>query len=305
VNVGSRPVAERVTVIVPTTGGPVVASCLDSLAAGRVWPAQLIVVDQGCRPDVADRVTALRARGLNAVHVASRETGISAATNRGLERVETTYAAVTHDDCRVRKDWLERLAVRLPQVGDVILTGRVEPEGEGIVLTIKTDPEPATYTAPLLLGDVLFPPNMAFAVNLLDRVGWFDEHPSLATAGEDNEWAHRALRAGVPIVYDPTIVVGHLARHTPDDLPALYRRYSRGQGAFYGKWLRRGDLFIARRAGRDLLRAPWLLLRGLITRNPELIAMGTGEVTGLLPGIITGLGNGRPDRPLAARARLH
>ena len=75
--------------------------------------------------------------------------------------------------------------------------------------------EPAIYTSPLLDGDVLFPPNMGFAVRLLNRIGWFDEHPSLATAGEDNEWAHRALRAGVTIVYEPTVVVGHLARH-PD-----------------------------------------------------------------------------------------
>ena len=66
----------------------------------------------------------------------------------------------------------------------------------------------------LLDGDVLFPPNMAFAMRLLSRIGAFDEHPSLATAGEDNEWAHRAMRAGVTIVYDPTIVVGHLARHS-------------------------------------------------------------------------------------------
>jgi GT2 family glycosyltransferase len=295
-------IAEHVSVIVPTGGGPFVDACLETLAAGHMWPARLIVVDQGRRREVVDRVAALRARGLNAVHIASRQTGISAATNRGLEHVETTYAAVTHDDCRVREDWMERLSIRLPQVGDAILTGRVEPEGEGIVLTIKTDPEPATYIAPLFHGDVLFPPNMAFGVRLLERIGWFDEHPSLATAGEDNEWAHRALRAGVPIIYDPTVVVGHLARHTPQDLPALYRRYSRGQGAFYGKWMRRRDLFIARRAGRDLLRAPWLLVRGLVTRNHELIAMGAGEVTGLLPGIINGLSNARPDRHAAARA---
>ena len=180
------------------------------------------------------------------------------------------------------------------------MTGRVEPEGDGVVLTIKTHDQPAIYTSPLLDGDVLFPPNMGFAVRLLDRVGWFDEHPSLATAGEDNEWAHRALRAGVRIVYDPTVVVGHLARHTVEDLAALYRRYARGQGAFYGTWLRRGDLFIACRVLRDFVRAPWLLLRGLVTRNPELVWMGRGELMGLLPGILAGVRNpGINTRPRA------
>jgi GT2 family glycosyltransferase len=191
----------------------------------------------------------------------------------------------------VRADWLHRVAIRLHDIGEAILTGRVEPEGDGIVLTVNTADEPTTYHSPLIAGDVLFPPNMAFAVGLLERIGWLDEHPSLATAGEDNEWAHRALRAGVSIVYDPTVIVGHLARHRPEDLAALYRRYARGQGAFYGTWLRRGDRFIARRATRDLLRAPWLLLRGLVTRNSELVSMGRGEVLGLLPGIVAGLLN--------------
>jgi GT2 family glycosyltransferase len=283
--------ADAVTVIVPTTGGPILAGCLDSLAAGSIWPACIVIVDQGGRREVEGWVSALRARGLNVVHVPMTTTGISAATNRGLERVETPYVAVTHDDCRVRADWLERMAARLPHIGEAVLTGRVEREGTGIVLTVKTDAEPAMYTAPLVAQDVLFPPNMAFPLCLVKRVGWFDEHPSLAAAGEDNDWAHRILRAGLTIVYDPAIVVGHLARHQAEDLPGLYRRYARGQGAFYGKWLRRGDLLIARRATRDLARAPWLLLRGLATGNSDLVAMAQGEIAGLLPGIIAGLHN--------------
>jgi hypothetical protein len=136
-------------------------------------------------------------------HILAAPNGISSATNLGLRQVRTTFAAVTHDDCRVRTDWLHRVAMRLPDIGEAILTGRVEPEGDGIVLTFKTADEPATYRSPLIAGDVLFPPNMAFAVRLLERIGWLDEHPSLATAtGEDSEWAHRALRAGVSIVYD-------------------------------------------------------------------------------------------------------
>jgi GT2 family glycosyltransferase len=228
---------------------------------------------------------------MDVLHVLAEPAGISAATNRGLERVSTFYAAVTHDDCRVRIDWLARMAARLADVEDAIVTGRVEPDGEGVVLTVKTDDQPAIFASPLVDGDVLFPPNMGFAVRLLNRIGWLDEHPSLATAGEDNEWAHRALRVGVRIVYEPTVVVGHLARHRPEDLPGLYRRYARGQGAFYGTWLRRGDRFIARRAARDLIRGPWLLVRGLVTCNTELISMGRGEVAGLLPGIFAGLRN--------------
>jgi GT2 family glycosyltransferase len=287
----TTPVCRDLTVVIPTTGGAVLEGCLSSIAAGSTWPQELVVVDQGRRPEVAAWVAELRARGLDARHLPSGQRGIAAATNRGLEQVRTRFVAVTHDDCRVRSDWLVRLAERLPTIGDAVLTGRVEPDGDGIVLTVKLADEPAVYHAPQLHADVLFPPNMAFPIRLLRRVGAFDEHRSLLTAGEDNDWAYRALRAGVPVVYDPAISVGHLARFTRSDLPALYRRYARGQGAFYGKHLRRGDGFIARRALHDLLRAPWLLLRGLATGNTELIAMGTGEVTGLPHGILGGLRN--------------
>jgi GT2 family glycosyltransferase len=283
--------ARDVTVVIPTLGEPVLEGCLQSLAQGNVWPVRLIIVDQGRGTAAASAIAGLRERGMDVDHVLAPATGIASATNLGLRHVRTTFAAVTHDDCRVRADWLLRTAMCLPHIGEAILTGRVEPDGEGIVLTVNTADKPATYRSPLLAGDVLFPPNMAFAVRLIERVGWLDEHPSLATAGEDNEWAHRALRAGVPIVYDPTVIVGHLARHRPEDLPGLYRRYARGQGAFYGTWLRRGDAFIAGRALRDLLRAPWLLLRGLVTRNSELVSMGRGELMGLLPGIGAGLRN--------------
>lgn len=291
----ARTITTAVSILVPTAGGPLLRGCLDSIARGSAWPAHLVVVDQGGEGEVIELIAALRAAGMDAVHVPMPRAGISAATNRGLEHVATPWVAITHDDCRVRENWLERMAARLSDLGEAVLTGRVEPQGGGIVLTTKTDDTPATYTVPLLDGDVLFPPNMGFPVRVLDRVGPFDEHPSLATAGEDNEWAHRLLRAGIPIVYDPTIVVGHLARHRREDLPSLYRRYARGQGAFYGKWLRRRDLFIARRAARDLVRAPWLLLRGLATRNADLVAMGQGEIAGLLPGIVSGLRN-RPAR---------
>jgi hypothetical protein len=97
----------------------------------------------------------------------------------------------------------------------------------------------------------------------------------------------------VPIVYEPALVVGHLAWRDGSELAATYRRYAHGQGCFYGKWLRRGDLFIAVRAARDLLRGPWLVLRGLMTGNRALARLGRAEVAGIGPGILAGLLRGR------------
>jgi hypothetical protein len=176
------------------------------MAQGSVWPARLIIVDQGADTTAAESsVARLRQRGMDVEHILAAANGISSATNLGLRHVRTTFAAVTHDDCRVRTDWLHRAALRLNDIGDAILTGRVEPEGDGIVLTVNLADEATTYRSPLMAGDVLFPPNMALAVRLIERIGWFDEHPSLATARSSSQgmrsWrqarsATRAMRPG-------------------------------------------------------------------------------------------------------------
>jgi GT2 family glycosyltransferase len=286
-----RPIADDLTVVIPTLGRPLLRDCLRSIAAGSRWPRAVIVVDQGRDPASDAFVAELVREGLAIDHVRSTQVGIAAATNRGLERVGTPFVATTHDDCRVREDWVETMSRRLPGIGEAVLTGRVEPEGEGLVLTVITRDERRVYREPMIDRDVLFPPNMGMPLTVLDRVGYLDEHLSLRLAGEDNDWAYRALRARVPIVYEPALVVGHVGWEDPRRRAAMYRRYARGQGSFYGKHVRRGDPFILRRAARDLARGPWLLARGLVTRNDDLTAMGWGAVTGLAPGIVAGLRN--------------
>jgi GT2 family glycosyltransferase len=282
-------VARDVTLVIPTIGRALVRGCLESIVAGDTWPAEMVVVDQGCSSEVRAAIDRARHAGLEAVHLLSTERGIAAGTNRGIERAATRYVAVTHDDCRVAADWLGLMAARLPLIGEALLTGRVEPLGDGANPTVMTALQPRVYRVPPPHGDVLFPPNMGFARSVVDRIGPLDEHPLLRSAGEDNEWAYRALQRGVSIVYDPSLVVFHLAWRSSAELSTILTRYARGQGAFYGKYLLRADRFIARRALYDLARAPWLLARGVVTRNPELIAMGRGELLGLLPGLLAGL----------------
>jgi hypothetical protein len=162
----SPPLSREVSVVIPRTGAPVLRGCLESIRAGSRWPARVVIVDQG--PGTAESsIAAMRQDGLDVVHIRAQRTGISAATNFGLRQVATAYGAVTHDDCLVRRDSLERLERRLLEESDAVMTGRVQPEGEGIVLTIKVADIPAVYTSPLLTGDVLFPPNMAFPLQVM------------------------------------------------------------------------------------------------------------------------------------------
>ena len=182
------------------------------------------------------------------------------------------------------------------------------------MLTIDHVADPRPYTKPLIDRDVLFPPNMAFPIRLLERIGYLRRtpFPSARRRGQ-RVGVSGFAEAGIPIVYDPEITVAHLAWQDPHQRNDLYRRYARGQGSFYGKYLRRGDRFILRRTIRDLVRAPWLVLRGAATRNGDLLAMGLGAVTGLPAGLLAGLQNagdhelwsavpprpGAPDHPIS------
>jgi GT2 family glycosyltransferase len=295
-------IASDLTVVIPTLGRPLIKRCLESIAANRMHPHRVLVVNQGEEEPVQAWIDEITPVGLDIQQVVLGVRGIAAATNEGLRGVDTRYVATTHDDCLVADDWVESLARILPEIGDAVLTGRVEPGGDGLVLTKVTSNQRKIYTRPLIDGDVLFPPNMALAIDVFKDVGAYDEHPSLRVAGEDSEWAHRALRAGFPIVYEPQVVVTHLAWQESSELGKTYRRYARGQGAFYAKHLLRGDLFVFRRALRDLARAPYLLTRGLVTNNRDLIAMGAGEVLGLPVGIVAGM-RGRTSLRRRGRSR--
>jgi GT2 family glycosyltransferase len=280
------------TVVVPTVGRPVLSDCLAALAAGASWPARVIVVDQSASPAVGERVAWLRGRGLDAVHLPSRQTGAAAARNRGLERAATALVAAVDDDCCVAVDWVDRMVERLRAHAGVVVSGRVDPEGHQQLPSTITVATPAVHTRPLWDRDPLFTGNMGTELATFRRVGPFDESPSLAGA-EDNDWGYRALRLGVPIVYAPEVAVTHLDWRDSDELATIYRRYARAQGGFYGKHLRRSDPFIASRAMRDLLRGPWLVLRAGVTRNADLAVIGRAELRGILPGIVAGLRSGR------------
>jgi GT2 family glycosyltransferase len=280
--------AEELTVIVPTVGRQVLAECLTALASGTLRPGKVVVVDQGGTGEMLRLVDDARALGLDVAHVASTQLGPAAARNRGLDRATTRFVAATDDDCCAAPDWVERVLHRLHAHPGAVITGRVESAAKHELPSTMTAAASAVYRRPLRDRDPLFTGNMATGREVFEHVGPFCEDPVLLPAAEDNEWGYRALRSGVPIVYAPEVAVRHLDWREPDELAMTYRRYARGQGGFYGLYIRRRDWFIARRALRDLVLAPWLLLRGSTSRDPDLLMVARAQIAELLPGIVAG-----------------
>lgn len=286
-NIEPRPIKGEITLVIPTLGRAILEECLHWIVAGSAWPGGLIVVDQGCSQQVRAWIEALRPLGIDARHIPSTERGRAAGLNRGLERVETRFVAVTDDDCFVETDWIERMFERLVDNPEAIVTGRVEAAGEG-VLVVVSSLEPVTHHRPRLKFDSMSGGNMGTSMSVIHRIGFFDENPCLQTA-EDAELAYRALRAGVPIIYAPEVVVRHFGWRDDDGRLVQYRDYARSHGGFYGKYLRQGDWFIALRALMHHGRALRRCVRGVVTGNHDLALFGWSYLTGLVPGIVAGL----------------
>jgi GT2 family glycosyltransferase len=289
----NRPrVLDDVTVVIPTLGRPTLEGCLESIAAGDSWPARLVAVDQGRSEQAAGWIESLRARGLDATHLPSLERGVSAGRNRGIEQARTRFFAITDDDCIVEPGWLEALTGELRERPAVVVTGRVDPgsggEGEGQAVSLTRGTEPRTYTRPLLKEDILFAGNMGCAVETYRKIGPFDEAEYLRNA-EDNDWAYRALRAGVPIAFQPAAGVRHLDWRTPEELLATYAGYAESQGGFYGKHLRRGDAFIALRSLITYARAARRTVAGTLRGDSLRRRHGWVTLKRLGPGILRGM----------------
>jgi len=281
-----RPVWDDVTIVIPTLGRPILEESLYWIVAGIAWPGGVIVVDQGLSQQVAALIEKLQTLGINAQHLPSTQRGRAAGINRGLEQVKTRFVAITDDDCFVETDWLAQMVTHLQAHPKAIITGRVEPAGNDMIVVV-TSRKPAIYHRPRLKFDAMSGGNMGTSMAVIERVGLFDEHSSLRTA-EDGEWSYRALRVGVSIIYAPEVGVRHFGWRDEGKRAVQYRDYARSHGGFYGKYLRQGDWFIALRAIIHHLRALRRWVRGIITGDQEAALYGRAYVTGLLPGIIAG-----------------
>jgi len=283
----SRPVLDDITIVIPTLGRAILEESLYWIATGSAWPGRLLVVDQGSSSQVANWIKMLNGIGLHAEHIISNQHGRAAGVNRGLEQVTSHFLAVTDDDCFVDIHWLKAMVTRLRDNPEAIVTGRVEAAGDDMVVVV-TSLEPAIYHRPRLKFDTMSGGNMGTSLAVIKRVGLFDEDTRLRTS-EDGEWSYRALRAGVPIIYAPEVAVKHFGWRDNSQRAVQYKAYARSHGGFYGKYLRKGDWFIALRAIVHHYRALRRWLRGLLTGDEELALYGWAYFTGLLPGIIAGM----------------
>jgi O-antigen biosynthesis protein len=274
-----------VTVIVPTIGRvELLTNCLVALARCRPAPAEVLVVDQS--GDDRIRVAVAEAGVVGRV-VPSQPPGISRALNIALAVAAYETVLVTHDDCRVREDWVGVAARLISEAPDRLATGRVLPAGG--------DPRMVPSTITWLqrrefhgwrAGHVLYPSNMALTAGAATELGGFDER--FTTAAEDNDFCYRWLRSGRRVLYEPDLVVWHEDWRTPQQLKRLYAGYWRAQGEFYAKHLRRADTRVLRFALRDLRAGAAALNERIRHKRARWTDPRRGAFIGLPVGLVRG-----------------
>jgi GT2 family glycosyltransferase len=286
--VAARPKKEGdISLVIPTLGRAILESCLAHVLTGSAWPAQIIVVDQGQRENIATWLQRLESFGLPSEYIPSAQTGRAAGLNCGLALVKTKFVMITDDDCFADRDWVRNMARRLREYPGSIVSGRVTSTGEHKVpMTVESRRE-GIQRRPGLKFDAMTGGNMGTSMEIVRRVGMFDESQFIVTA-EDCDWAYRALKIGVPIVCAPEVAVAHYGWRREADRKDQFTSYAQSHGGFYGKHLRSGDWFILIRIVVHHFRALRRWLVGTARRDEEQARIGRAYFTGLMPGIIAG-----------------
>lgn len=276
-----------VSVVIPTVGRPgPLRSCLDSIAACDPAAAEVLVVDQSHHPEVAAVVAAFG--HIDARIIACHGRGVARGRNDGIRAAAHAVVLVTDDDCTVQPDWIgtaRRLAEGRP---GAIVTGRVLPVGDPrAVPSTKEATESHDFTGEHH-GGSLFPNNMVLPRDGVLAAGAFDERFGPGEAAEDNDFSYSWLRSGKTIVFEPALVVWHHDWRSPAELEQLYIRYARGQGFFYAKHLRQGDMLMLRWIGRDLVWAARGTLSAVVKRHQRWTDPRRGIVRGMPGGLVAG-----------------
>ncbi len=216
------------------------------------WAVELLVADNGST-DATPEVVAAAAEDapFPIRRVAAPRPGLAAARNQALAAAGGSLILFTDDDCLPEPDWLVQAVALLAAEPMQVLGGRVElANPDHLHVSVKTDRDRAVLGPRDALFGFIHGANLGFGRIVLDRIGWFDERFGAGTplhAAEDTDFFWRALRAGIPVVYDPGFAVSHdHGRSGQATYWRLMRGYWFSKGAFATKHARLGDWHIWR-----------------------------------------------------------
>lgn len=178
--------------------------------------------------------------------------GLSYARNKGISVAKGEIIVFTDDDIIVDRNWIAEIQKEINQNPDIkMLGGRTlmyNSEILPLATRIRTDRTMYQYPAnPWHIGNGN---NMAIKREVIGIVGEFDVHfgaGSKVGSAEDTDYAYRVLKNKYKAVYSPNALVYHNHdRVNIRDVNNIKYNYAKGAGAFYAKYILRGDMWVAR-----------------------------------------------------------
>lgn len=215
----------RVSIVVPTRGdSPHLRRCLSALTRQRCdWPLEIVCVFNGAERELSEPMD-----GVRVVHEPKR--GPAAARNAGVRAGTGEVIALVDDDCEPPPGWLAAGLAALQRAGtEAVVAGGITRSGAQLNLVSRFDSlsylrqkDYVRYSKAFVTANVIL------HRSVFDRVGGFDESfPE--PAAEDWDFAQRAARLGVPIIYDDHASIDHPCMTDIRALRAKAERLGRGE----------------------------------------------------------------------------
>lgn len=243
------------SVVICTRDRPdTIARAVESVARQTYERFDILIVDQSRTDETRRLIEDLMARCERLRYLHLDQAGLSRAYNAGIRHTAGELLAFTDDDCVAPDGWLETIARRFTEQPDVaLLYGQVllPPELAGADTssgTIPTLPIPQRQRLNRREGFKVFGMGANFAArrSICERIGGFDEvlgGGGPLKSSQDFDLAYRVYRAGGTILLEPDVVVYHYGFRSNAEWPATLKAYGIGDGAFYFKHVRAGDLY--------------------------------------------------------------
>jgi glycosyltransferase involved in cell wall biosynthesis len=285
-------VAPTVSVIICTRDRPdTIERAIESVSIQPLSAFEVLIVDQSRTDETRAIVERLMLRFPHVRYLHLDRPGLSRAYNAGIRNTTAELIAFTDDDCVVPATWLPTIERIFAAEQDVALIyGQVlapldiqDSDDKGIIPTLTI---PQRRRLSQRDGFTVFGMGANFAVRRAtwNRVGGFDEvlgGGGPLKSSQDFDFAYRVFRVGQTILLDPDVVVFHYGLRHYSDWPATLQAYGVGDGGFYFKHVRAGDLYAARLLTRNLAVA---------TARETLHSLRRGGAQwGYLQGVVVGL----------------
>lgn len=258
------------------------AHALESVLTQSHAADEILVVDQSNGDETARVVAGLQTDDGRLRYVHTEQRGLSRAYNLAEAITSAELLAFTDDDCVAPPEWLGAIVRCFTEDGDIgLLYGQVLvppslQSRENVDGVTPALPIPRRRRLSRRDGYYVFGMGANFAIRraVLQQLGGFDEvlgGGGPLQSAQDFDLSYRAFLRGQSILLAPEVIVHHYGFRSVGEWPQTVRAYGIGMGGFYGKHVRRRDLYATRLLILLLLRQTLRAARRSLTMRGGLL----------------------------------